>query len=62
MQFGLVKGFAGMAFYFNRTTPVGKECPNARPDDVSFVQFCFVVGAVGKPSRRWPRFTRRSRK
>jgi hypothetical protein len=62
MQFGLVKGFGGMAFYFNLTTPVGKEYPNARPDDVSFVQFCFVVGAGASPSRRRPRFTRHGRR
>lgn len=36
-----------MSFYFNLTTPVGKGNPNSRVDDVSFVQFCFVVGAAG---------------
>lgn len=39
-------GFTGMSFYFNLTTPVGKGYPNARADDVSFVQFCFIAGAA----------------
>jgi hypothetical protein len=42
-------GFRGMPFYFNLTTPIGQGYPNARLDDVSFVQFCFVVAAGGKP-------------
>jgi hypothetical protein len=50
MELAAVTGFRGMPFYFNLTTPVGKGYPNARLDDVSFVQFCFVVGSVGKPT------------
>lgn len=48
MEFAaLSKGFTGMSFYFNLTTPVGKGYPNARVDDVSLVQFLFVVAAAG---------------
>jgi hypothetical protein len=39
-------GFKGMSFYFNLSTPVGKGYPNSRVDDVSFVQFCFVIAAA----------------
>jgi hypothetical protein len=48
MEFAPVSGFRGMPFYFNLTTPVGRGYPNARRDDVSFVQFCFVVTNAGK--------------
>ena len=49
MQLTAATGFRGMPFYFNLTTPVGRGYPNARTDDVSFVQFCFVVASAGKP-------------
>lgn len=49
MQLAVVTGFRGMPFYFNLTTPVGRGYPNARTDDVSFVQFCFVVASAGRP-------------
>lgn len=48
MEFAaLSKGFEGMSFFFNLTTPVGKGYPNARVDDVSLVQFFFVVANAG---------------
>jgi hypothetical protein len=50
MQLAAATGFRGMPFYFNLTTPVGRGYPNARSDDVSFVQFCFVVASAGKPT------------
>src|ERR1700720_4597395 len=49
MQLTAATGFRGMPFYFNLTTPVGRGYPNARTDDVSFVQFCFVVANAAKP-------------
>lgn len=48
MEFAaLSKGFSGMSFYFNLTKPVGKGYPNALVDDVSLVQFFFVVASAG---------------
>jgi hypothetical protein len=32
-----------MRFFFNLTSPVGRGYPNARSDDVSFVQLCFAL-------------------
>jgi hypothetical protein len=51
MDFASLVGFKGVPFYFNLTTPVGDGYPNARVEDVAFVQFGFVVAAAGKPSR-----------
>jgi hypothetical protein len=49
MRFAPVTGFGGLPYFFNLTRPVGKGYPHAPADDVAFVQFCFVVGAAGKP-------------
>jgi hypothetical protein len=48
VQFMATAGFpADIRFFFNLTGPVGRGYPNARADDVSFVQLCFAAGAQG---------------
>jgi hypothetical protein len=48
VQFAIARSFHGMPFYFNLTAPVGRGYPKAPVEDVSLVQFIFVVGARGQ--------------